>query len=109
MVNNGTGHYDHDRDGTHTELSGCESHFRGADTDTLIAIRYLNNKLTVSTDIEGKQEWKECFSVEGVRLPTGYYFGASAATGDLADNHDILSMKLYQLEGNRKVLTRIFV
>uniref|UniRef100_A0A3B3ZXA8 L-type lectin-like domain-containing protein n=1 Tax=Periophthalmus magnuspinnatus TaxID=409849 RepID=A0A3B3ZXA8_9GOBI len=32
-----------------------------------------------------------------VRLPTGYYFGASAATGDLSDNHDIISMKLYQL------------
>ncbi len=28
-----------------------------------------------------------------VRLPLGYYFGLSAATGDLADNHDIVSFK----------------
>ncbi|CAG2122051.1 unnamed protein product, partial [Medioppia subpectinata] len=31
MVNNGTNHYDHDRDGTHSELAGCESKFRGID------------------------------------------------------------------------------
>ena len=28
--------------------------------------------------------------------------GFSAATGDLADNHDILSVKVYQLESERK-------
>lgn len=40
----------------------------------------------VSTDIDNKSGWKECFSVSGVRLPVGYYFGVSAATGDLAGN-----------------------
>lgn len=38
----------------------------------------------VMLDTEGKQAWKECFQVKGVRLPTGYFFGASATTGDLA-------------------------
>ena len=38
----------------------------------------------VSMDIDGKNGWKECLSVSGVKLPTGYYFGASAATGQLA-------------------------
>ena len=27
MVNNGSLHYDHDKDGTHTELAGCEANF----------------------------------------------------------------------------------
>lgn len=102
MVNNGSLHYDHDRDGTHTALSGCESPFRGRDTDTLVAIRYQNDRLTVSTDIEGKNVWKECFSVEDVRLPTHYYFGFSAATGDLSDNHDIISVHTYQLESTEQ-------
>ena len=35
---------------------------------------------------------------EGVRLPTGYYFGMSATTGDLSDNHDIVSIKTYELD-----------
>ncbi|GCC17788.1 hypothetical protein chiPu_0017681 [Chiloscyllium punctatum] len=51
----------------------------------------------VMTDVEDKNEWKECIDISGVRLPTGYFFGASAATGDLSDNHDVISMKLYQL------------
>lgn len=36
------------------------------------------------TDLEDKNEWKNCIDITGVRLPTGYYFGASAGTGDLS-------------------------
>ena len=35
-------------------------------------------------DVEDEKKWKECFTVEGVFLPTGYFFGLTAATGDLA-------------------------
>ncbi|KAJ1525250.1 hypothetical protein ONE63_010075 [Megalurothrips usitatus] len=98
MVNNGTLHYDHDRDGTHTQLAGCEAKLRNLDHDTYIAIRYEQDILSVSTDIENKAAWKECFSVRGIRLPTGYYFGITAATGDLSDIHDVLSVRLYELD-----------
>lgn len=37
-------------------------------------------------DVDDKNDWKECIDIGGVRLPTGYYFGASAATGDLSGN-----------------------
>ena len=47
MVNNGSLHYDHDRDGTHTELAGCESQFRNKDVDTFVAIRYEGTTLKV--------------------------------------------------------------
>jgi len=30
---------------------------------------------------------------------TGYYFGASATTGDLSDNHLLNSMKFFELDG----------
>lgn len=103
MINNGSLHYDHDRDGTHTELAGCESQFRNKDFDTYVAIRYQNYKLTVSTDTENKNTWKECFSVDKIRLPTRYYYGFSAATGDLSDNHDVISVKVYELDSPRKV------
>ena len=68
--------------------------------------------------MDGNYEWQECFRVEEVDLPAGYYFGVSAATGDLAgnrasslkynspptcslcssDNHDIISFKVFELE-----------
>lgn len=97
MVNNGTLSYDHDRDGTLTQLAGCEAKFRNVAYDTYLSIRYENDVLTLSTDIENRNEWKECFKVAGVRLPTGYYFGASAETGDLSDNHDIMTFRFYEV------------
>lgn len=37
------------------------------------------------TNIDGDEsQWKMCFSATDVDLPTGYYFGVTAATGDLA-------------------------
>uniref|UniRef100_T1ISH8 L-type lectin-like domain-containing protein n=1 Tax=Strigamia maritima TaxID=126957 RepID=T1ISH8_STRMM len=105
MINNGTLHYDHDRDGTHTELAGCESKFRNLNHDSYISIRYERDTLTVLTDIENKAAWKECFSVKGVYLPTGYYFGVSAATGELTDNHDVINIKLYELDVDPEVQT----
>lgn len=46
MINNGSLHYDHDRDGTHTELAGCEIKARNLPTETHILIRYTGNTLT---------------------------------------------------------------
>lgn len=98
MINNGTLSYDHDRDGTLTQLAGCEAKFRNVDHPTYLSIRYLNEKLTVMIDVENKHEWKMCFEAINVKLPTGYYFGMTATTGDLSDNHDIISFKFYELE-----------
>ncbi|MEQ2277928.1 Vesicular integral-membrane protein VIP36 [Xenotaenia resolanae] len=97
MVNNGTVSYDHGKDGRSSELGGCSADIRNRDFETYLAIRYSRGRLTVMVDVDDKNEWKECIDIGGVRLPTGYFFGASAATGDLSDNHDIISMKLYQL------------
>lgn len=98
MINNATISYDHDKDGTHSEFAGCESKFRGVDHDTYISIRYYNDTLTLRTDVDGSGNWEQCFYAEGVRLPTGLYFGVTAATGDLSDNHDVISIKTYMLD-----------
>ena len=47
MVSNGSLHYDHDVDGTHTSLNGCEANMRGVQHETYIAIRYEHDRLTV--------------------------------------------------------------
>ncbi|XP_074525390.1 lectin, mannose-binding 2-like b isoform X4 [Halichoeres trimaculatus] len=97
MLGNGTLTYDHDSDGRTTELGGCTAMTRNAIYDTFLLIRYSKNRLTVMVDVDGRQQWKDCADIIGLRLPNGYFFGASSATGDLSDNHDIISMKLYQL------------
>jgi len=98
MVNNGSISYDHDRDGTDTMLGGCEVKFRNMQHETWIAIRYENDRLTLSHDLDDKRAWAPCFSMDNVKLPTGYYFGLSATTGDLSDAHDVISIKTYELD-----------
>ena len=46
QVNNGTLVYDHDRDGTLTQLAGCEAKLRNLQHDTYVSIRYENDVLT---------------------------------------------------------------
>ena len=60
-------------------------------------MRFENRKLTVKVDVDDPRGWRPCFEVEGVRLPTGFFFGISAATGDLVDNHDVIGVKTYEL------------
>ncbi|VDM95277.1 unnamed protein product, partial [Thelazia callipaeda] len=100
MVNNGSLHYDHDMDGTHTQLggahTGCEAKFRNKLYQTQIMVRYVNDVLSIYTDILDTSEWKECMIVRDVQLPTGYYFGITAATGDLSDFHDVISVKMFE-------------
>lgn len=103
-VNNATLEYDHDRDGTHTQLAGCESKFRGVEHDTSLAVRYQDDVLSVLMDVDGTGEWAECFRAEDVFLPTGLYLGVTAATGDLSDNHDLISIKTFMLEASEKTL-----
>ncbi|XP_062340013.1 lectin, mannose-binding 2-like a isoform X2 [Osmerus eperlanus] len=97
MVGNGSVSYDHEHDGRPTELGGCNAMVRNLNHDTFLFIRYVRRRLTIMIDIEGQHDWRDCLDVPGVNLPQGYYFGASAMTGDLSDNHDIISLKLYQL------------
>ncbi|XP_015257542.1 PREDICTED: VIP36-like protein [Cyprinodon variegatus] len=66
-----------------------------------LALSAVTLSALLLVDVDGKQEWRDCAEVSGLRLPAGYYFGASSATGDLSDNHDIISMKVYQLTVER--------
>uniref|UniRef100_A0A4W5JV41 Lectin, mannose-binding 2-like a n=1 Tax=Hucho hucho TaxID=62062 RepID=A0A4W5JV41_9TELE len=74
---------------------GCTTMLRYYKHDTFIFIRYVCRRLTIMIDIDGHHEWRDCLDIPG--LPQGYYFGSSAVTGDLSDNHDVISLKLYQL------------
>ena len=38
----------------------------------------------IYTRVGTETDWKNCLNVDGVTLPTGYHFGFSAATGELA-------------------------
>jgi len=98
MINDGSVDYDHDTDGQDQNLGSCYSMIRNREHDTHMSIRYKRRILTVNVDVDGQGSWRQCFTKTGVRLPGGYYFGVTAATGDLTDNHDVLAVRTYQLD-----------
>ena len=61
-------------------------------------ITFRANRLTLSVDPKGTGEWRECVRDVPVNAGSddwwrgGAWVGLTASTGDLADNHDVLSL-----------------
>lgn len=79
-------------DGTTQLLSGCLRDFRNKPFPTRARIEYYKNTLTVLFNngmTQNPDEYELCMRSENVVLPPAGYFGVSAATGGLADDHDV--------------------
>lgn len=89
-------------DGTTQLLSGCLRDFRNKPFPTRARIEYYKNTLTVLFNngmTQNPDEYELCLRSENVVLPPNGYFGVSAATGGLADDHDVyhfLTTSLHQ-------------
>ncbi|XP_055912905.1 protein ERGIC-53 isoform X1 [Eupeodes corollae] len=92
VVNDGTKQFDHQNDATTQLLSGCLRDFRNKPFPTRARIEYYNNVLTVlfhNGMTNNNEDYEMCLRADGVYLPKNGYFGVSAATGGLADDHDV--------------------
>ncbi|KAI9360405.1 legume-like lectin family-domain-containing protein [Zopfochytrium polystomum] len=93
MIGDGLTTYDLDRDGKTHSIGGCQSSFRRMDWPTRARVKYVRGSLLeVHLNVRASNQWEECFSVANVTLPTMGHIGFSAHTGDLTDNHDIISV-----------------
>lgn len=93
IVNDGTKEFDHQNDGTTQLLAGCLRDFRNKPFPTRARVEYYMNTLTVlfhSGMTNNEQDMEVCLRVDNVILPKSGHFGVSAATGGLADDHDVL-------------------
>lgn len=92
VINDGTRNFDHQNDGGSQALAGCLRDFRNKPFPTRARIEYYQNVLTVlfhSGMTNNEQDYEMCLRAENVVLPKAGYFGISAATGGLADDHDV--------------------
>ncbi|XP_048486538.1 protein ERGIC-53 isoform X2 [Plutella xylostella] len=95
VLNDGTKVFDHKSDGSAQLLSGCLRDFRNKPFPTRARVEYYLNTLTVHFHngmTTNEADYELCFRAENVVLPRGGYFGLSAATGGLADDHDALHL-----------------
>lgn len=80
-------------DGTTQLAAGCLRDFRNKPFPTKARIEYYKNTLTMLFNngmTNDEQNYEMCFRIENIQLPKNGYFGVSAATGGLADDHDVL-------------------
>ncbi|CAB4039659.1 ERGIC-53-like, partial [Paramuricea clavata] len=75
------------------QQGGCLRNFRNRPYPVRVKARYYENVLTVwfHQGMAEKPEYELCTRVESVHLPKTGVFGVSAATGGLADDHDVIS------------------
>jgi mannose-binding lectin 2 len=93
MLGDGMQSYDNDKDGSDTELAGCEADFRRKGFPTRARLTYhKNNYLQLELVWRNEDEWEECFKKHDVRLPEHPFLGFSAHTGQVVDNHDVISV-----------------
>lgn len=50
-------------------LAGCHCKFRGKEF-ALFSLSYIADQLALSYNIDGSDNWKMCFYIHGVSLPT---------------------------------------
>lgn len=93
MLGDGKTSYDQDGDGQNNGLGGCSANYRRTNVATKLRVTYVKDKLlNVKIQYRAWDDWLECFTIRDISLPTAPYLGFSAMTGDVSDNHDIISV-----------------
>lgn len=111
VLNDGTRHYEPDEGNSPSEAkrgkhvipgrdegSGCSFDFRFSEArddfsvtnGTWAHVVHDGERLRVSLRQSGGSFWTECIDFAMAPLKGEHFFGLSAATGDLVDNHDVL-------------------
>ncbi|KAG0308672.1 hypothetical protein BGZ98_007245 [Dissophora globulifera] len=100
MVGDGQTSYDNAHDGNANKLGGCQADFRDKNVPTKARITFnvktgiLNLKLqTTAWD-----HWVDCFTLQDIKLPSSFYLGFTAHTGEVHDTHDIIGVTTTVLE-----------
>ncbi|KRZ71610.1 Protein ERGIC-53, partial [Trichinella papuae] len=99
VINDGTKSFDHANDGRSVARGGCQINYRNRHGPTKAKIEYKQNRLIVGiTDgLSFYSPYQDCIILDNVQLPPNGFFGLSAATGGVADDHDVLSFVVFGL------------
>ncbi|KAI7877870.1 legume-like lectin family-domain-containing protein [Mucor mucedo] len=104
LLNDGTLAFAAGTDPTKHTLGTCSISYRNSENPAYLRVSYKDTTLTVSMDNgSGGKDYRTCVQKSGIKLPTGYYFGISAASHSPADDHDIISFETKQLNPPQKL------
>jgi len=100
MLNDGSHEFHHQTDGRDQQIAGCLKDFRNKPFAVKAKLEYFKNILTlsISNGLSKEDNYEICVRQENIFLPQFGYFGMSAATGGLADDHDVISLLTHSLK-----------
>ncbi|CCH45208.1 putative membrane protein [Wickerhamomyces ciferrii] len=107
MNGNGQTKYDKDHDGKENELGGCSARgiYNPKKGEVDARLIYTSDDGYLSLDYNYNGDWKNCFTLNDVKIPENRFLGFSAATGDLVENHDIFEADVFSLKQDGEQLT----
>lgn len=100
MFGDGNTAYDKKNDGKSGEMAGCSARgLRNAKQPTKLRLTYFQDKqLKLELQYKNEDDWQLCFDADSPpAIPNIAYLGFSAETGELSDNHDIVSVRAKNL------------
>ncbi|KAI6783828.1 uncharacterized protein J7T54_001704 [Emericellopsis cladophorae] len=100
MFGDGQTSYDKNNDGKASEFAGCSARgIRNANQPTKLRLTYFQDKqLKLELQYKNENDWQLCFDADSPpAIPNIAYLGFSAETGELSDNHDIVSVRAKNL------------
>lgn len=99
MINDGTKQYNHHLDGSDEMLGGCVHDIRNRVYPSKLRLTYWKKNLVIEIDSGNSEitDFEQCAKIENIDIPKDYYFGITAATGGLADDHDVLAFSTSSL------------
>ncbi|KAF8985799.1 hypothetical protein BGZ46_001767 [Entomortierella lignicola] len=102
MLGDGRTAYDHDNDGQSNSIGMCEVDFRRKLVPTKARLTYHREIGTVNFKLQTKawDQWDDCFTLTDVKLPAIPYLGFTSVTGEVHDNHDIISVTTNTISKN---------
>ncbi|KAK7057726.1 mannose ER-golgi intermediate compartment [Favolaschia claudopus] len=96
MLGDGKTSYNVGNDGDGQTFGACTANFRQTNVATKVKITYVKDDfLDVKVQYRAWDEWTDCFRQEKFNLLSAPFLGFSAMTGDVSDNHDIISVTSY--------------
>ncbi|KAG6381972.1 ER lumen protein retaining receptor-domain-containing protein [Boletus reticuloceps] len=87
MLGDGQTPYDHEHDGDANSIGSCSANVRRTNVVTKLKLTYVKDSY-----LDVRDDWSDCFRIDGISLPLSPYLGVSALTGEVFDAHDVISI-----------------
>jgi mannose-binding lectin 1 len=100
FMGNGSFDYNHGTDGSGQDIGYCLKQIRNKRFPVQLKVIYIKNSLEVfinEGNTNSSENYDLCVKIPTVTLPPTGYFGISAATGGLSDDHDVMSFVVHSL------------